>query len=148
MNYSIDIRSLKQGLHAYDFQIDKKILQVFECDFIEDLAVEARVTLERLGEIVKVKCELRGELIVVCDNCLENMTHYLEVEVPLLIRFAAGEEEDSLQDEVIMLDRSETVFELDQIFYDYICLDLPLRNVHPDGECNPLMVEKMNSILK
>ena len=50
-------------------------------------------------------------------------------------------EDDSAGDEdVLVIDRTESELNLNQFVYDYICLGLPLVKVHPEGKCNPEML--------
>ena len=50
--------------------------------------------------------------------------------------------------EVIVLVCSQGEFDLRFLIYDYVCLHLPLKKVHQEGECDPVMMEKMKDILK
>ena len=51
-------------------------------------------------------------------------------------------------DEVILLDSDSADIDLSQIIYDYVSLSLPIKKVHPDGQCDPVMMEKLKDILK
>ena len=31
-----------------------------------------------------------------------------------------------------------------QIMYDYVCLSIPMQRVHPEGQCNPLVMKYLN----
>ena len=35
-----------------------------------------------------------------------------------------------------------------QVFYDYVCLSLPIQKIHEEGACDPVMMERMKEILK
>ena len=61
--------------------------------------------------------------------------------------YAADADEDGA-DEVILLDSSSADIDLSQIIYDYVNLSLPIKKVHPDGQCDPVMMEKLKDILK
>ena len=43
---------------------------------------------------------------------------------------------------------SEQELDMSQIIYDYVNLSLPIKKVHPEGECDPEMMEKLKDILK
>ena len=49
---------------------------------------------------------------------------------------------------MILLDGSSSEIDLGQIIYDYVNLSLPIKKVHPEGECDPVMMEKLKDILK
>ena len=47
-----------------------------------------------------------------------------------------------------IVDGSSSEIDLGQIIYDYVNLSLPIKKVHPEGECDPVMMEKLKDILK
>ena len=74
----------------------------------------------------------------------------VDIQVPFSVMFSsyAEDAEEGVSDEVILLDGSSSEIDLGQIIYDYVNLSLPIKKVHPDGECDPEMMEKLKDILK
>ncbi len=53
-----------------------------------------------------------------------------------------GEEYDE-KDDTIIIPESDVDFDLSPMIADTILLSIPLRHVHPEGECNPEMEKIM-----
>ena len=72
------------------------------------------------------------------------------IESPFSVLFSSYVDEDDEQvgEDVIVVDRNQGELDISQLIYDYVYLHLPLKKVHPDGECDPEMMEKMKDILK
>ena len=86
-------------------------------------------------------CRVGGFVVVECDRCLEDLTLKVDIEPHLTVGFGSVDVDDeSADDDVLVIDRSESELNLNQFVYDYICLGLPLVKVHPEGKCNPEML--------
>ena len=80
--------------------------------------------------------------MVECDRCLEDLTLKVDIEPHLTVGFGTVDVDETgeVDDDVLVIDRSESELSLDQFVYDYICLSLPLVKAHPEGKCNPEML--------
>ena len=95
---------------------------------------------------------ITGNVTVKCDRCLADLTVPVDVQVPFSVMFSSyaadADEDGDGADEVILLDSDSADIDLSQIIYDYVSLSLPIKKVHPDGQCDPVMMEKLKDILK
>ncbi len=104
------------------------------------LLVEARA--EKRGADVDVDCRIAGSVTVVCDRCLSDLR--IPVDLDLALRFGPSGEDGDGREAVRMSPESEAV-DLRQVVYDYVCLSIPLRRVHPDGECDPSVTSRLSA---
>ena len=161
MNCKIGIRGLSNGEHPFHFKVDGSFFEAYESDTVSDaeLDVNALITKEPgrmsldLGITgdVTVKCDrCTGDVTVKCDRCLADLKIPVDIQVPFSVMFSsyAEDAEEGVSDEVILLDGSSSEIDLGQIIYDYVNLSLPIKKVHPEGECDPVMMEKLKDILK
>lgn len=151
MKCNIDIKSLKHGAYVFDFQLDRSFLEEFGNEFINDLSASVNIDLVKSADWIKLECRINGSVVVSCDRCLDDLTLPLDISLPFTVKFVSSMDEemdDEYGDDVILLTKGDGELDLDQVIYDYICLSLPLRKVHEEGECNPIMLEKMKDILK
>ncbi|MGM9788379.1 MAG: YceD family protein [Candidatus Cryptobacteroides sp.] len=116
--FVVNINSLGTGVKTLSAVADKQFFDSFENGEILDASVNVELSLRSRGGSVDVICKIKGSLTVPCDLCLEPVS--LEVESGF---------EDSYIPEGVELDLSQDV-------YDYIITALPMRRVHPEGECN------------
>ncbi|MCD8312711.1 MAG: YceD family protein [Bacteroidales bacterium] len=116
---------------------------------IFDASLNVETAATRTGTRIEVDCRICGNVTTVCDRCLAD----LEIPVDLSLRLKFGREEDSGEDdgrEAVLLEEGETEIDMRQVIYDYVCLSVPLKKVHPEGLCDPevagrLTVEETDS---
>ena len=85
-----------------------------------------------------------GSVVVECDRCLEDCNVPIHYEGQLLVKFS--DEVHEYDGEVIWLLPMEDEVDLTQYIYESIVLALPYQRVHPDGECNPDMLERFSIV--
>ena len=116
--FVVNINSLGTGVKTLNAVADRQFFDSFGNTEILDACVNVDMSLRSRAGSVDVSCKIKGRLTVPCDLCLEPVS--LEVESGF---------EDSYVPEGMELDLSQDV-------YDYIITALPMRRVHPEGECN------------
>ena len=117
--YTIAYRGLRSGLHDFHFKVDG----------------ESMLTLD---------VNVDGSVVVECDRCLEDCNVPIHYEGQLLVKFS--DEVHEYDGEVIWLLPMEDEVDLTQYIYESIVLALPYQRVHPDGECNPDMLERFRIV--
>ncbi len=143
-DYTIPIKGLSTGRHDFNFTIDHAFFDEFGNSDIMDASLVVEVVLEREIAWMRIESDIKGEVGVECDRCLEEVKLPLETKASLLVKFVRSEGETD-DDEVITLDPNESELDLRQFFYDYICLALPLQKVHNEGDCDPEMIARLNA---
>ena len=146
MDYKIHISGLAQGSYRYEFPVGGDLFREYENQQIKDADMNIEVVVEKGSGWMNAKVKGKGTVTVECDRCLEDMNVPVEFAQNLAIRSAHFGEDAEESDEYIIVDPSETEVDLKQFIYDYICINLPLSRVHPDGECNPKMLERLSSL--
>ena len=116
--YSIAYKGLKNGLHEFDFKVDGGLFAAEENTEIKGGECDVHVSLEKSESMLEIGVAINGYVITECDRCLEDL------KLPVETSF-----EESYALEGVELDLSQDV-------YDFICTSLPLKRVHPEGECN------------
>ena len=85
-----------------------------------------------------------GSVVVECDRCLEDCNVPIHYEGQLLVKFS--DEVHEYDGEVMWLLPMEDEVDLTQYIYESIVLALPYQRVHPEGECNPEMLERFRIV--
>ncbi len=143
-DFVIQIKGLQNGEHEYEFPIDGTFFRNFENSQILDADLNAEVWLEKGGGWINVEADVTGTVTVECDRCLDDVILPMDFYCTMTVKFAKDISEDD--DEFIIMDPSESELDLTQFLYDYVCLNLPLQKVHPEGKCNELMMQKLGSL--
>ncbi len=116
--FVVDLNGIGTGVKTLSAIADRKFFESFGNTDILDGEVKVDFNIRNRGTSVDVDCHIEGNVVVCCDLCLE----------PLTLDVATGFSENYIP-EGKELDLSQDV-------YDYIITSLPLRRVHPQGECN------------
>lgn len=142
--YSIAFEGLKNGHHEFRFAVDKSLFEAFENTEIKDGACEVRVDLNREESQLVLDVSISGDVVVACDRCLEDCRIPIDFEGRLLVKFS--EEVREYDGDVLWLLPGEGSVDLAQYIYESIILSLPYQRVHPEGECNPEMLERFRIV--
>ncbi|MCQ2149701.1 MAG: DUF177 domain-containing protein [Bacteroidales bacterium] len=124
--FAVPITRLKQGHNLFEWHVGNEFFGSFENSEVLGADVDVKVDVMFDGCDVKVAGEISGNVTVVCDRCLEN------VSIPVSTAF----EDDGFED--------CNVIDLEQDIYDFTCTALPMKRVHPDGECDERTVSFMS----
>ena len=116
--FIVKLGSLPSGTSRFEWHAGAEFFGIFGNSEILDADVDVRAVLHNRGVTVDAECEMEGTVTVPCDRCLEDLV------IPVTASF-----EESYVAEGGELDLSQDV-------YDYVCVALPFRKVHPEGECN------------
>ncbi len=127
------------GERQFRFHAGLEFFQTFDNKEILDAGVEVEAKVVKTGaRKVTADLLLRGTVTLPCDRCLEPLTLPIEAQPRFRVRFGTGEEGPSEDGrDVLPLGAADRELDLAQAVYDYVCLSLPLKRVHPEGGCNP-----------
>ena len=139
--FIVPLSGLAPGKTHFRWHAEGQFFSAFENSEILDADLVVDVWAEKSGRYAAVDLGIEGTVVVECDRCLEDLTLKVDIEPHLTVGFGAVDvDDDGGDDDVLVIDRSESELNLNQFVYDYICLGLPLVKVHPEGKCNPEML--------
>ena len=142
--YSIAWKGLKNGTYRFDFKVDNALFEAYGSTDIKDGDLSVGVTLERGESMLSLQTVIRGTVTVACDRCLEDCRLPVAFDGTLLVRFS--DEVADYDGEVMWISPAEGEVSLAQYIYESIILSLPYQRVHPEGECNPEMLERFRIV--
>ena len=138
--FLIPLNGLTAGETMFSWQAGKEFFDSFGNSEILDAHLDTDVKVEKSGRYIGVDCDVRGEITVECDRCLDDLEIPVDVEIKLSVKYGNEESSDEPHEgerEVIFIPETDAEMDLSQIIYDYVCLSLPMQRVHEPGECNP-----------
>jgi len=148
--YNIAFKGLSQGKHIFDYEIADKFFSEFGGVVVEEGKVNVRLTLEKQSSMMIFWFDLKGTVRVQCDRCLEMYDQPIESKERIFVKF--GEKEFSDGDDVIWVSTNDYQLNVAQLIYEFICLAVPIKKIHPDDEngnttCDPEMIEKLDKYI-
>jgi len=149
-DYKINVRRLADGKQDIKYNLDGSFFDAFENEDILGASLKVIIEVDKGSGWINLIIDIKGSVTALCDRCLANLTCPIDVHHPIRVEFSKyGEGTDNGENlDVIVLGDNEGEIDLAQTIYDFVCLSLPIKKVHPEGECDPLMLEKMKNILK
>jgi len=149
-DYNISFSGLKEGKHLFEYEIGASFFELFENPLIEKGSIKAEVELNKSSALLTLDFKVKGDAVTSCDKCLDDLSIPIENEGKVYIKF--GEEYDEPTEEIIVLQHGEHEINVAQLIYEFICISLPIRQVHPEDEngnltCNPEMLMKLDEYL-
>jgi uncharacterized protein len=141
--YIIPFTGLKDGDHKFYFDFKKEFFDSYEVLETRDGNVEASVLLNKKPNLLTLSVSIDGYLEIQCDRCLDYFQLPISFSGNLFIKF--GEDTSASTDEIWILRPSENTLNLEQYFFECICLCIPLQCIHPEKNdhspgCNPAMI--------
>jgi uncharacterized metal-binding protein YceD (DUF177 family) len=139
--YSVSFTGLSLGRHAFTFEVDNKFFACFEHSEITEGKLTIGVELEKSSTMLEFFFHIEGSVNVPCDVCTEDFDLAVDGDEKLIVKF--GEEEYDNTDDIVILSPGEHEINLAQQIYEFINLAIPARRVHPEGECDPEMLARI-----
>ena len=143
--FIIPLNGLAAGMTEFSWQAGKEFFDSFENSEILGAHLDADVRVEKSGRYIGVDCDVRGEVTVECDRCLDELEMPVDVEIMLSVKYGDEESSENPQEgerEVIFIPETDAEMDMSQIIYDYVCLSLPMQRMHDEGECNPEVMKR------
>ena len=141
--YKISFAGLKLGEHQFQFSIGDSFFEAKPVDGVLAGQVNLDVMLNKQAHMLVCDLEFQGIVSIACDRCGDTYKAPFDLDRKLIVRFAADQHSGS--DELIII--APTAQELDLVhhIYEFISLGIPVRNIHPDGLCDPTTIARLES---
>ena len=143
----IDLRELAKRGEVEKYSLTDSFFQKLDQDEIIGGNLEVGlVSREAAGNIFEVSIVIKGEVVVLCDRCLEDLT--LPVDLKEKIKIYAGNEENIPEDDDIrILEGNGYKYDISWDVYELTELSLPLQRVHEENQCNPDMTDRLANMI-
>lgn len=141
--YNVPLASIPEGKIERVFVCKQEFFKALENNEILDSDVNVRLTIVHKNSAYDCTFEVSGEIKVMCDRCLEPISHAVDTQYHITIKY--GYEYDDSSDELLILPQEETMLNVASMIHDTIVLTLPIRRIHAPGECNPEMEAKISN---
>lgn len=142
--FIIPFIGLSLGKHQYHYDIDDSFFQEFEHSEIKQGNLGVSLVLDKQSTMLILDFAITGFVNVMCDRCLDNFNMKLNTEQRLFVKF--GEETREETDEIVVFSTNEYEIDVAQYIYEYIILSLPYSRIHPEGECDPEVIKKLEEL--
>jgi len=135
---------LREGIYNYSFKIDKKFFNSFDVDYINEATIDIDLEVDKRTTFMVFSFNLEGEILTDCDRCNDELKLEIVSERKIYIKFAEDFGEES--DEVLLIPQSEVEFDISQLLYEFITLEIPIKKTHEIEDCNQEVIKKLSEL--
>lgn len=136
--YIVDLKGMTDDAVSHRWVLMGDFFSAVQGKEISNGQVDVALRVIRTSEAFDLEFQYEGVVEVECDRCLEPMDQPIQGTCSL--RAKLGEEDDD-DGELITVAETPGTLDLAWHLYEMLALEIPIRHVHADGECNPNVME-------
>ena len=140
--FLIPVSGLALGQHAYQYEINNDFFNGMDYSEVQQGKVSVKLDIDRQETMLTLHFELKGSVRVVCDRCADEFDLPIESHQEFFIKLGTENAEES--DDVAVVSADTNEYDIRSLVYEYIILAIPMHRVHPEGQCNPAVIEMLN----
>lgn len=142
--YNIQFEGLKEGIHHFEYEVGDAFFADFEGSLIDQGKLTVSLELEKKSTMLVLNFSVDGVIVRECDRCGDTLEVPMQFVHQLFVKF--GNESDEADDNVVFVPHSAFEIDIAPFIYESVVLELPLRNVHPEGQCNEAATKILDSM--
>jgi len=138
-NYDISFFGLKDGVHHFEYKIEKQFFEAFNYD--EFFETNLLVTLEffKKSTFFELNFSVNGSVNVACDITNEPFDLSVNGKLEMVVKF--GDDFNNDNEEIIIIPHGEHQINVAQFIYEMIVLGVPSKRIHPGIEDGTLQTD-------
>ena len=137
---NIPLKNLSPGVHTYEYELDRKFFESIDGDEVKKGDVNVTLNVRKTSSSFELNFDIEGVIKIPCTRCLDDMKLDVDTESRLIVKFGSEYSEES--DEIVVVPESEGEINIAWFLYEFIALTIPIKHVHPKGECNRTVSSK------
>ena len=143
-DFDISFIGLKEGLHQFDYLIEKEFFDFFNYDELNNSNVIVQLSFLKKTTMFELNFSFSGWVEVACDITNELYHQPIKTESELIIKF--GETFNNENEELLIIPHNEFKVNVAQYIYETIVLALPLKRIHPGVENGTLKSDILDKL--
>ena len=137
----IDLKGLKEAVTCLEFNLDDEYFSAIDASEVSKGNISVELSIRKTTEeVFKLDFHIEGDVIVTCDRCLDDMIQAIDTDASILAKLG---DEDSDNDDLVMVDENEGILNIAWLLYEFIALAIPIKHVHAPGKCNRAMIDML-----
>ncbi len=138
--YNIILKEIVDGVRVFEFDLDDTYFAKIDSPEVKKGNVKAKVSVQKKIATYELAFKLEGIILIPCNRCLDDMEQAIKHEEKIEVKFGSTYAEEN---EIVVVPKAEGSINIAWFLYEFIVLNIPIKHVHPPGECNKTMVDKL-----
>lgn len=130
--YRFDLKAMQGDVETRMLVADDDFFAEVQGPEIKRGNVSLSLSVREVAGAFLVSLTFSGDVEVICDRCLEPMMQAVSGQAELRVKLGEAYEDDG---DIIQVPEDDGVVDLSWQVYEQIALQIPIRHVHADGEC-------------
>ena len=130
--YNIDIFSLSNQSHEYNFEFDDAFFGDFEDSLIEKGSGTVHLVLNKSETMINLDIEINGKIELTCDRSLDKFFFPIQTKDNLILKY--GEDWEELSEQIVIIPRDSERINVAQFIYEFMTIAVPMKKLHPRFE--------------
>lgn len=139
--YNIQLKTMPAGKHVVEYHLDNEFFALLEDVDVQKGDIKVTVNITKDTKQSELNFELEGKITVQCDRCLEDMDQPIKTTGHLIVRLGKEFKDDG--DDIVIVPEEQGMINVSWFLYEFIELAIPIKHVHPFGQCNKGMAGKL-----
>lgn len=142
--YKIDLKGLTDEVTPVEYPIGDQFFSSIEEAQVQGGSLQVAGTIRKAVGFFELQLHVNGSVRIPCDRCLELMDQPIDTSLRFIIKLGTENSEDD--DDIIVIDEREAILDTAWYVYEAIILAIPIQHVHPLGQCDAAMSEKLHQL--
>ena len=128
---------MTKGIHEYEYHLDKQFFVNMENTEIHNSDLQVKLTVNYRNDVYDMTFDITGNITLLCDRCLDDLILPINETYHLVVKY--GDKYSDETDELLEIPESDNYLNVAYMIFDTVALAIPMKHVHPHGECNRAM---------
>ncbi len=141
--FRINIFHLQNKQYLHEFEGNDTFFAELEQErkLIEKGNFKAVVTLDKSETMIQMLYKIKGSVELTCDRSLDVFDFPFDITQKMILKFSDHTEE--ITEELMFIDRNVQYINVAQDIFDFICLQIPIKKLHPRYSENEVTYESL-----
>ena len=140
--FKLGLKSLPVGTHHYEFHLGKEFFVNMESGDVHDADLAVSLDVVHKNEAYDMTFHIAGSVTLICDRCLDSLVMPMDTTYHVTVEY--GDDYNDESDDVLIIPQGDNYLNTAYMIYDTVALAIPIKHVHPAGQCN----RAMSAVLK
>ena len=141
---TIPLAGLPFGHTDYQYVINDSFFEDRDYSEVKKGVVNLHLGVEKMETMFVLTLNFEGKVVLQCDRCGDDYEQAIADSAEIYLKY--GAEKDDEDEDVIIITKNDSEFDLSDLIYEYIILSLPIHRTHDDESlCNQEVLEKLHN---
>lgn len=142
--FTLPLAGLPFGHTDYQYVINDKFFAERDYSEVKKGVVKLHLGVEKMETMFVLTLNFEGKVVLQCDRCGDDYEQAIADSAEIYLKY--GAEKGDEDDDVIIITKNDSEFDLSDLIYEYITLSLPIHRTHADeSQCNQEALEKLKN---